>query len=235
MKKAITKRILLIFLVFNLIMCSIFPTTTQAGFFDWANVVGGKLFQPFFELLCGIGDLGIKMLQETFLGDGEIKLGGISEIESNEFYIRYSPGVIFSGGVPGLDVNFINPNFQDSQGNDTYHITKVTGEWVDVGDYSLDDEELKAIGFDSNTMKPRYTNSDGERYAFIFQVNTENDHAVYEWTDPNTKVSYTLVNTTASELELKNFLDSGLAILDNFIQKGVDEIQKIFRNRMDFI
>ena len=112
MKKAITKRILLIFLVFNLIMCSIFPTTTQAGFFDWANVVGGKLFQPFFELLCGIGDLGMSMLQNFFIGYGDItestiETSNVSVGKERKFY--YSPAVIFSNRVPALDVNFINP------------------------------------------------------------------------------------------------------------------------------
>lgn len=205
------------------------PTVSQADF-------GGKLFEPISQLLCGVADLVIMGLQKIFVGDGDIYYGGISEIESSTYHIKYSPGIIFSGGIPALDVNFIDPNFQ---GDESFYPTKETGTWEKVNDYSLDDkndlDELAKIGFDKNVQQPRYAVTDGERYAWIIQVNSENRHAIYEWTDPATKVRYTLINTTSSTFELDNLGDSLMSLVDRIGQMSVDLFQKLFRNRMDII
>lgn len=53
---------------------------------------GGKLFKPVFKMFAAMGDLVIKGLQKIFIGDGNLKGDGISEIEQEgAFLIRYSP------------------------------------------------------------------------------------------------------------------------------------------------
>lgn len=77
---------------------------------DTDEEVGGKLFKPVFKLFAGVGDLSIKILQGIFIGYSDIKEElEAGNVTSEQFQIRYSPGVIFSNKVPGLNANFINP------------------------------------------------------------------------------------------------------------------------------
>ncbi|MDO5556006.1 MAG: hypothetical protein Q4G09_05105 [Clostridia bacterium] len=86
------------------------PATFQAEVEANDEEQGGKLFQPIAKFFAGIGDLVIKGLQEFFIGDGNIQGEGIEEMwQEGAFLIRYSPGIIFSNKVPGLDANFISP------------------------------------------------------------------------------------------------------------------------------
>lgn len=97
----------------SLMLVIIFITNLFTPIYSYANEdeeVGGKLFKPIFKLFAGVGDLVIKSLQKIFIGDGDIKGAGISEIQQEgSFIIRYSPGIIFSNKVPGLDANFMKP------------------------------------------------------------------------------------------------------------------------------
>lgn len=70
---------------------------------------GGALFRPIMQFLAGIGDLVVSGLQWIFIGDGDIKTAEIPNTDMSIYVIRYSPGIIFSNEVPGLDANFINP------------------------------------------------------------------------------------------------------------------------------
>lgn len=97
----------------SLMLVIIFITNLFTPIYSYANEdeeVGGKLFKPISKLFAGVGDLVIKTLQKIFIGDGDIKGAGISEIQQEgSFIIRYSPGIIFSNKVPGLDANFMKP------------------------------------------------------------------------------------------------------------------------------
>lgn len=76
------------------------------------QIFGGVLFKPIFQLICGIGDVVIATLQKLFLTYKtpiSFSVGGI-----NQYIIRYSPGIIFSGTIPAFDINFINPQNSDS-------------------------------------------------------------------------------------------------------------------------
>ena len=90
-----------------------------------AEDVGGTLFNPIGQLLVALGDVTIALLQELFLGNGAIRYTVADGIEN--YIIQYSPGVIFSNKVPGLDINFMNPQ-------DDYEVT-VPANWED-GSYS---------------------------------------------------------------------------------------------------
>lgn len=145
---------------------------------------------------------------------------GISEIEmSNTYFIRYSPGIIFSGEVRGLDVNFFNPL-------DEQEVIEIYGDWRDVGDFDLRDSVLRTqYGFNPNTTAIKEFTTDGE-IDFLgklgFQFNAQNRHFVYEWKDERNGRTYTymLINTVAD-----GHAGSIVAFLDNIFQKGIDEIQ----------
>lgn len=107
--KEITKKIIiavLLVMTFNFIT----PVTSQADF-------GGALFSPIAQLIASLGDLVIMGLQSWFIGYGDIADKDIPKTEGSarQYYIRYSPGIIFSGTIPGLKVNFINASKSDNE------------------------------------------------------------------------------------------------------------------------
>lgn len=75
---------------------------------------GGAVFRPFCQFIAAIGDLAMSGLQWMFIGDGNIKAANIPDTDMGVYVIRYSPGIIFSNKVPGLDANFIHPS-EDKQ------------------------------------------------------------------------------------------------------------------------
>lgn len=71
---------------------------------------GGVLFKYVIPTVLMIPDLLIGKLQQIFVADDsdiaiEDPEGGITH-----YSIMYSPGAIFSGRIPGFDVNFISPS-----------------------------------------------------------------------------------------------------------------------------
>lgn len=192
--KQITKKIIIAILLvmsFNFIS----PTISLAG----ADEVGGALFKPISQLLCWVADLVIKGLQKYFTGVGDIKFGGISEIESDTFFIRYSPGIIFSGKVAGLKVNFINAKKSDSEttADETYL-------WDDSnkGPYNIN----SLPGFND----PNFDRS--EVYSYIkttdnnwYELTTTKVHIIMTWEYDGKK--YTAVNTDA-QFNAKDYIQS---------------------------
>lgn len=184
-------KVIILILIFTMSYNFIIPNHVQAISGDQ---FGGALFKPISQLLCKVGDLVIGGLQKYFLGDGEIEYG-INEIKSATYNIRYSPGIIFSGGVPGLDVNFINPNFQ---GNDSYYPTKVTATWNKLDSYNLEsDKDVKELtekyGFDKNNVDNVEMTTNTEWYKSTFGV--DKDHVIKSWINTNTGKSYKLIST----------------------------------------
>ena len=204
----------------SLMLVIIFMFNLFAPVYSYSNEdeeIGGKLFRPIFKLFAGVGDLVIKTLQDIFIGDGNIAIAELPEIEEKTFKIRYSPGVIFSGNIPALDANFINP------GKSLNVVNTSDAKWKKLGSYSLEDSVLTAKGFSKESMKPRVTETDGERIAFVIQINGRNVHSIYEWTYKGKK--YSLVNTQAGE---KKWNDSALSLADNIIQGTWDKIEEVF-------
>ena len=100
-KEVIRKVIIAILIVMSFNFLS--PTVSHADF-------GGALFEPISKLLCGVSDLIIQALQKYFVGVWDISYEGPGKGQGHStgttYYIRYSPGIIFSGKVAGLKVNF---------------------------------------------------------------------------------------------------------------------------------
>ena len=177
-KQTSKKIIIAILLVMSFNFIS--PSISRASF-------GGKLFDPIAQLLCGIADVFIMALQSIFMGDGEINYGGIQEIESDVYYIKYSPGIIFSGKVAGLKVNFI-----DATEHDKYVGESNLGEWKKQGMTSF--SGLSAYGFDKNRATQTNNTTDGEWYNLVPAKN----HQVLMWTTNNGTEHYTAVKTTVA-------------------------------------
>ncbi|MGN1310582.1 MAG: hypothetical protein ACI4VP_02585, partial [Clostridia bacterium] len=88
---------IIILLVIILLCNFIMPARTYA-------LNGGLFFKPIAQFIARIADLVIQGFQTIFIGDGSIQFG------PNQYLIRYSPGIIFSGMIPAFDTNFINPD-----------------------------------------------------------------------------------------------------------------------------
>lgn len=99
--KKLFKKIVIL-LVFITLVNALIPLHMVSA--DADKDYGGKLFRPLFRFFAGVVDLLVRGLQNIFIGDGNIYHDFIIG-----YQIRYSPGVIFSNKVPGLDANFIKP------------------------------------------------------------------------------------------------------------------------------
>ena len=64
---------------------------------------GGSALKPMAKLLCFIPDMVNNVLQHMLVSPNNIKKG-------DKYEILYSPGIIFSGTVSALDINFIEPD-----------------------------------------------------------------------------------------------------------------------------
>ena len=104
--KNLIKQIICITLI--LMLCNfILPNYT----FAVKTEKGGSLMETIAQFLCFIPDSVMNILQDMFIVHENIK------IDDDTYSIKYSPGVIFSGQVPALDINFINPSTETKNGN----------------------------------------------------------------------------------------------------------------------
>ena len=88
----ITAIMLCNFAVPNFAYASIFPDE------------GGLIFKAIAQFVTYLGDKTMEWLQNTFTSIDKI------EQEDGTYIFKYSPAIIFSGKVPALDINFINPS-----------------------------------------------------------------------------------------------------------------------------
>ena len=104
--KNLIKQIICIMLI--LMLCNfILPNYT----FAVKTEKGGSLMEVIAQFLCFIPDSVMNILQDMFIVHENIK------VDDDTYSIKYSPGVIFSGQVPALDINFINPSTETKNGN----------------------------------------------------------------------------------------------------------------------
>ena len=65
---------------------------------------GGDLFDPVIKFVTFLCDSVMQFMQNSFTTTESIK------VDRTTFNFQYSPAIIFSGTVQGLDINFITPN-----------------------------------------------------------------------------------------------------------------------------
>ena len=96
--KNVTKQIIYILII--LMLCNfIMPYTTYAVDDD-----GGTIFDPFAKFITFLCDNIMQFMQDKFTTTEKILQ------EDGTYNFQYSPAIIFSGTVQGLDVNFLKPN-----------------------------------------------------------------------------------------------------------------------------
>lgn len=129
--KKLFKKIVILLVVITLVNALIPLHIVSA---DADEDFGGALFRPICQFLAGIGDLLLSGLQWIFIGDPDIKAAEIPNTDMGVYVIRYSPGIIFSNEVPGLDANFINPSEEKKVGKLTgARGIKRDGSKTDIG------------------------------------------------------------------------------------------------------
>lgn len=124
-QNTIVKKILIIFITILMISNFIMPNYVQA-----AASAGEKLVSGLFYLVVKLGDVGISLMQKFMTGDGQIL------DEESDYEIKYSPGMIFSGEVPMLNINFITAS--EENGKITISTTTEGTETIDLEcDFSI--------------------------------------------------------------------------------------------------
>lgn len=164
---------------------------------------GGVLFRPICQFIAGIGDLFISGLQWLFIGDPNIKTGEIPELNMATYVIRYSPGLIFSNEVPGLDANFINPG-------SSRPVKGLSEEAKPIGEYNLGDKTLLNYGFDKDNLQSTHGTTAGTRFIGI-KVGSNKTNTIYRWTYKEKE--YMLFRQIASEDSFLDWMDISYPIL----------------------
>lgn len=193
--KETTKKIIiavLLVMTFNFIS----PVASQADF-------GGALFSPIAQLIASLGDLVISGLQSWFIGYGDIADKDIPKTEGSarQYYIRYSPGIIFSGTVPGLKVNFINASYNDNEkykNIETTYLNPDTREEDKPKTYPGDipDGDKAKYGYNENTAFQFSTRSGEEWYNFW---DSSSDHMIATWVNEETGDRYVSIRDFPSD------------------------------------
>ena len=133
------------------------------------QIFGGALFKPIFQFVCGIGDIAIEIMQGIFLTNKTSMYVSVGSI--NQYIIRYSPGIIFSGKIPALDINFINP--QASEDTKQYCTQTIT-----IYHERLPDKGNEAI---IKYAKDKHKCPEELMRATLDRIKTKNDSASTQW------------------------------------------------------
>ena len=133
------------------------------------QIFGGALFKPIFQFVCGIGDIAIEIMQGIFLTNKTSMYVSVGSI--NQYIIRYSPGIIFSGKIPALDINFINP--QASEDTKQYCTQAIT-----IYHERLPDKGNEAI---IKYAKDKHKCPEELMRATLDRIKTKNDSASTQW------------------------------------------------------
>lgn len=170
-----TKEIILLtvlVILFNFIV----PNYAQADF-------GGIIFNPFAQLIRGICDAIISLLEDCFVGYS----GGAFSFNNNTFNmegtaIYYSPAIIFANKVPLLSINFIT---DEEEQNIEY---KVINDWGTV-----DKEKFKIMKVTREGMVVEYQFNESTKYEFVAWKNEYPKTTYsYKYTDSNGNVKTTI-------------------------------------------
>ncbi len=233
--KNIIKKVSLIMIIFVMLTNFIMPNIVRADDSEESEA-GGKLFTPITELVLGISDRILATMQEVFIGDkdfGDAILadsikdvapgedwynrfsGDIIQLFTNStvfrYSIRYSPGIIFSGMVPALDINFIAPKDETKTTfkKQEYQYIKLETEktWKTIKDeYNANNVELKKQ--EGSTLSGIISGNYDIYYAFW------NDNGV-EYYFVIDKEKYSLIHTIFT-FGITNWIDEKLDDEEDF-------------------
>ena len=101
-KDKVIKRILIIFVMIVMTTNFIMPNYVCAA------SAGEKMVSGLFYLIAYVGDATLSIMQRMMMGSGDLK-------EYGEYAIKYSPGLIFAGKIPMLDIDFIGADASNNK------------------------------------------------------------------------------------------------------------------------
>lgn len=225
-KNAIIKKILIVLITIIMISNFIMPNYVRAE-------NGGKLFTPITELIVGIADRVMATLEAIFVGDlgWSDALGG-SEIEetapgdtsgwipnfgpwdssTTRYSISYSPAIIFSGKVPGLDINFINPMGDE---NGEVNITRPTYEYRKIDDFTWKEVKEK-YGAPNDLQVQR-----GNTLAWVITGNRDSYYSYWTYQGKDYYFIYGVKNPSLIQEIVNTF--TGLKLMDLIFKSETDE------------
>ena len=168
---------------------------------------GGVIFKYGVPILLMVPDLLIQKLQQIFIDeDSDIALkdpeGGVSN-----YSILYSAGVIFSGKVPGLDVNFISPMGKNGVVNLKRNVYKYT-QVGNRGQYDYEDL-VNQYGLKTGEENEGVNMSDAATFLFWFGK----DVAYITWENENDGQTYWYHVSSTTNLPVIMYLVEGALII----------------------
>lgn len=135
----------IVFLVVILLCNFSFPNIAFASQKNRAK----NLLNPISAFFCAVGDITIGLLQKNIQGELAIRYS-----DTNEYVIKYSPGIILSGTLPVFDINFIKKPTEDSE---KYKLLNTVEETKTTAIVSFKDPNV--TGRDANIVFYKTTNS----------------------------------------------------------------------------
>ena len=192
-REKIKKLIIVLFVITTL--GNFIPKTTYA---KTDTNGGGVILAPISTFTTFVCDKLMNWLQTSFVTTETIKPGD----GSSGYNFQYSPAIIFSGNVPALSINFINPP-------DPAKDTKTTTSETVVEEKSISShvaaqtEEFKSTTAESVATKYYYT-KENETYRQV--QNTPFYKATLEWkTDKNERYKCEFIISSTEQIQTKSW------------------------------
>ena len=161
-KDKVIKRILIIFVMIVMITNFIMPNYVCAA------SAGEKMVSGLFYLIAYVGDATLSIMQRMMMGSGDLK-------EYGEYAIKYSPGLIFAGKIPMLDIDFIGADANNNK-TITRGITDVNSkeDMLKLTDI-LEKEDFESVLELGNTMPEGLAENVGAHgYELLVDPNSYN-------------------------------------------------------------
>lgn len=239
-KNAIIKKILIALVTVIMISNFIMPNYVCAEDDEEENEPGGKLFTPITELILGIADRVLATVQDIFVGEtdwtdtitgnsikneinGDLKSEFLThsgilnpfliDVGVERYSIRYSPGVIFSGRVPGLDINFISPM---SESESTFEYVEYGTKLANNG-LPLSWKQAKENYGASGELQIQK----GSTWSWVFTGNADNYYSFWEYNGKQ----YYFVFTDLNESLLQDILIAGVPGVGS-LMIGIKQLEK---------
>ena len=118
-----------------LIASFIMPNITYAASGDDS----GPIFAPVCKFITFLCDNVMQFMQNSFTSPEDIKQ------DDGTYDFKYSPGIIFSGTVPALDINFINPEDSKTDGNYIKQYIEENIDYFSLRALTIESDEYEEI------------------------------------------------------------------------------------------
>ena len=203
-------KIISLILTFLIIFSLVSPIAIYAKREGEDEKIGGTLFKPIAQLICGVGDCIIMVMQKMFLGYWDIQ----DENDSETYNILYSPGTIFSNKIPALNANFFGTQEEGRKVTTTYqkkdYKTVVDALNMNYAKIIRNWESNGTIYTTYYSKKKRLINA-YKNASKMWDVIDGNDYIEYEGFSKDNDITIELKNRISNE-----FSDSSTLFVTNY-------------------